>query len=75
MLLIIVNKLQEDQQKRIMPKFNDKENKLLDVQIRKNIFDMTQKIKECEDNIKQLSYINLTNLQEERGNYYYYYYY
>lgn len=65
--LRIVNRLQEDQQKRIIPKFNDEENFKIDKDIRQNIFEMTKKIRECEDNIKVISQGSLSSPQEQES--------
>ena len=51
----LVTKLQEQQQKRITPKFNEDENKQLDRNIYNSIIEITKKIKNCEENIKQIS--------------------
>lgn len=61
----LVTRLQEDQQKRIMPKFNEDENKILDKNIRENVYDMTKKIKECEENIKFIQYFKTENMSEQ----------
>lgn len=50
-----------------MPKFNEDENLKLDKQIRLGLHDMTKKIKECEDNIKQISFENTESVQEKRS--------
>lgn len=65
--IIVVTKLEEDQQKRLMPKFNEEENIKIDKQIRDNITYMTRKIKECEDSIKQISYEKVDTPAEERS--------
>jgi hypothetical protein len=64
----IVNKLQEDQQKRIMIKFNDDENNRLDKQIKLSKFEITKKIKDCENNIKDITYSRVETESERRGN-------
>jgi hypothetical protein len=47
-----------------MPKFDDDENIRLDKQIRINTYEMTRKIKECEELIKEISIQKIDNLQE-----------
>ena len=54
-------KLQENQQKRLVPKFDDDENKKLNNNIKKLVYEITQKLKECEQNIKQLINENSEN--------------
>ena len=48
------SRLQENQQKRLVPKFDDDENKKLDKDISSLIMEMTNRLKNCEDNIKQM---------------------
>ena len=60
----LVTKLQEQQQKRITPKFNEDENKQLDRNIYNSIIEITKKIKNCEENIKQISIIQLLSVAE-----------
>jgi hypothetical protein len=67
-ILYLVTKLLEDQQRRIMPKFDDDENLQLDKQIRVNTFEMTKKIKECEEIIKEISYEKIDNQSESTSN-------
>ena len=50
----LVSRLQENQQKRLVPKFDDDENKKLDKDISSLIMEMTNRLKNCEDNIKQM---------------------
>lgn len=69
--ICVVAKLQEDQQRRIMPKFDDDENIRLDKQIRINTYEMTRKIKECEDLIKEISMHKIDNPQEAKSNLYF----
>jgi hypothetical protein len=52
-----------------MPKFNDDENKKIDTKISGYIKDMTQKLKECEDNIKIISYTKLDSNQTSESIY------
>ena len=59
-----VTKLQEEQQKRITPKFNEEENICLDNNISLYIMEITEKIKKCDELIKQLSCIKLVSLSE-----------
>lgn len=47
-----------------MPKFDEDENLRLDKQIRINTYDMTKKIKECEEIIKEISCQKIENFQE-----------
>ena len=58
-------KLQTLQQKRIMPKFDEEENKKIDRQIKELILKMTQKVKICENNIKSLNKIYFDSAQNE----------
>jgi syntaxin 16 len=58
-------KLQTLQQKRIMPKFDEEENKKIDRQIKELILKMTQKVKNCENNIKSLNKIYFDSSQNE----------
>jgi len=51
-----------------MPKFDDDENIRLDKQIRVNTHEMTRKIKECEDLIKEISMQKIDNPQEATSN-------
>ena len=60
----LVTKLQEQQQKRITPKFNEDENKQLDINIYNYIIEITKKIKNCEENIKKISIIQLLSVAE-----------
>jgi len=51
-----------------MPKFDDDENIRLDKQIRMNTSEMTRKIKECEELIKEISMQKIENSQEATSN-------
>jgi len=62
----LVSRLQENQQKRLVPKFDDDENKKLDKDISSLIMEMTNRLKQCEDNIKQmLSESTESSLEEQ----------
>jgi hypothetical protein len=61
-------RLQEDQQKRIMPKFDEGENHKLDRSISSSMNDMTQKIKLMEQNIKAIKFEKVSSGQEDIGN-------
>lgn len=52
-----------------MPKFDDEENLKLDKQIRINTYEMTKKIKECEEILKEISLQKIDNLQESTSNF------
>jgi hypothetical protein len=62
-----VTRLQEDQQKRIMFKFNDDENIKLDRIIKTTREEITKKIKTCEENIKKISYEVIDSNEERRS--------
>ena len=47
--------MQESQQKRLVPKFDDDENKTLNHKIAKFLNIMTKQLKECENNIKNFA--------------------
>jgi len=65
-LEIKLSRLQENQQKRLVPKFDDDENKKLDKEISILVQEMTNKLKKCEDNIKQmLSESTESSLEEQ----------
>lgn len=58
--------LQGEQQKRIIPKFDDDENKRIDKKIKELVIDMTRKVKQAEENINQLNKItNESSADEE----------
>lgn len=66
--------LKFEQQKRIIPKFDEEENEQLDKKIRELVLSMTPKVKQCEYNIKCLSNASLkskedTAIQENIINY------
>ena len=44
--------MQETEQKRLVPKFDDEENKKIDKQIHSIVHEMTTNLKKCEDNMK-----------------------
>ncbi len=50
---------------RIMTKFRESENKILDRKIRENMKEMAKKIKEVEDNIKYIAFEKLNNSKEQ----------
>lgn len=51
-----------------MPKFDDDENKRLDKSIKLIAREMTEKVKECEQLVKQLSFEEASSASEEQGN-------
>lgn len=55
---------------RIMTKFRESENRLLDRKIRENMKEMTKKIREIDDNIKYISMEKLANTKEEGSKYF-----
>jgi len=57
--------LQSEQQKRIIPKFEDDENKIIDRKIKELVIEMTRKVKQAEDNINQLTKIKLSTMSEQ----------
>lgn len=57
--------MQTAQQKRLVPKFDELENKKIDDEIKKIIDNMTQKLSTCDKNIKDLSYYECDNNNEE----------
>lgn len=61
-------RLQEEQQKRIMPKFDDSQNIKSDKIIAQYIRELTQNIKTAEENIKAITFIELKNNNEAPGN-------
>ncbi len=62
-----MTRLQEDQQKRIMFKFNDDENIKLDRLIKIIREEITKKIKICEESIKKISYEVIDGNEERRS--------
>lgn len=70
-LLSLVSKLQENQQTRLMPKFDDDENKRIDHVIRTIVREMTQKLKECDVLLKQLLLENTNSALEEQSTFLY----
>ncbi len=55
---------------RIMTKFRESENKMLDRKIRENMKEMSNKIREIDDNIKSISLERLAYIKEEGSKYY-----
>lgn len=55
-----MNVLQQEQNKRIIPKFDDNENKRIDLKIRDLIQDMTNKVKQADENLHHLTKLILT---------------
>lgn len=51
-----------------MPKFDDDENKRLDKSIKLIAREMTEKVKECEQLVKQLAFEETSSPFEEQGN-------
>jgi syntaxin 16 len=64
-MIILVDILQQEQQKRIIPKFDDDENKKIDKKIKELIIDLTNKTQQAEENIKQLNKLNLSSIAEQ----------
>ena len=65
-LSIKLGKLQEEQQKRMTPKFDESENKILDNNINLIIGDMTDKIKLCERGIREIKMEQVYTPQDEQ---------
>ena len=63
--LPLVANLQAEEQKRIVPKFDESENKIIDRKIKEYIIETTSKVKKCEANIKKLALITLPTSAEE----------
>lgn len=57
----IVELLKKEQQRRIVPKFDDEENKDIDTHIKELVLIMTSKVRQCEDNIKKLKSISFNS--------------
>ncbi len=57
--------LQGEQQRRIIPKFDDDENKRIDRKIKELVIDMTRKVKQAEENINQLGKLSHESSSEE----------
>ena len=56
--------LQAEQERRIVPKFDEEENKEIDSHIKELVISMTSKVKQCEENVKKLNKISLnTNIE------------
>jgi hypothetical protein len=51
-----------------MFKFNDEDNSKLDRLIKIYREEITKKIKDCEDNIRKISYEKIDSLQEQKRN-------
>jgi len=62
-----VIRLQEEQQKRIMPKFNDNENIKSDKNIARYIRELTENIKTSEENIRIISFSEVKQPSEAPG--------
>ena len=60
----LVTRLQEEQQKRVIPKFNEEENRNCDKNISSLIDDITKRIKICDQYIKQIASIHLKSVLE-----------
>ena len=58
--------MQESQQRRLVPKFDDDENKTLNHKIAKFLNTMTKQLKECENNIKNFAPENPEQKIQER---------
>ena len=59
--------MQETEQKRLVPKFDDEENKKIDKQIHSIVHEMTTNLKKCEDNMKELISERTKNAIEEQS--------
>ncbi len=59
--------MQETEQKRLVPKFDDEENKKIDKQIHSIVHEMTTNLKKCEDNMKELIAERTENAIEEQS--------
>ena len=59
--------MQETEQKRLVPKFDDEENKKIDKQIHSIVHEMTTNLKKCEDNMKELISEPTENAIEEQS--------
>jgi len=57
--------LQQEQQKRIIPKFEEDENKRIDNRIKELIIEMTRKVRQADENINHLTKIKLGSTSEE----------
>lgn len=53
--------MQSEQQRRIVPKFDDDENREIDAHIKELVISMTTKVRQCEDNIKKLNKISFNS--------------
>ena len=58
--------LQEEQQKRIVPNFNESENKIMDNKIQVISQDITNKLKQCEKYIKDIKFVETNSSEEEQ---------
>lgn len=63
-MLILVSKLKELQSRRLVSKFNEEENRKLDRQIRNLIKELTERLRENEENIKIISFESTKNNTE-----------
>lgn len=59
--------MEEEQQKRITPKFDETENRIIDNTISTIVYDITSSIKEIEDNIKIITYEETKSPQDEQS--------
>lgn len=57
--------LQQEQQKRIIPKFDDEENRKIDKKIKELVIDMTRKVKQADENINLLNRLNFNSRSEQ----------
>lgn len=58
--------LQEEQQKRIVPNFNENENRIMDNKIQVISQDITNKLKQCEKYIKDIKFVETNSSEEEQ---------
>ena len=65
-LTIKYGKLQQEQQKRITPNFDENENKILDNNIHSLSQEITDKLKECERCLKEIKFEQTTSPLEEQ---------
>jgi syntaxin 16 len=57
--------LQQEQQKRIIPKFDDGENRKIDKKIKELVIEMTRKVRQADENINVLNRLNFNSRSEE----------
>jgi syntaxin 16 len=57
--------LQQEQQKRIIPKFDEEENRKIDKKIKELVIEMTRKVKQADENINILNRLNFNSRSEQ----------